>query len=72
LGGGSKAEILSPLCALVVAERLLMGSPKNHQGNVKVNAATPPRPRPPRPAGEQAISPALYAQIRQAIAEIKR
>ncbi len=49
-----------------------MGSPKNQQGNVKVNSATPPRPRPPRPAGEQAINTQLYAQIRQAIAEIKR
>lgn len=50
-----------------------MGSPRNQQGTVKMTiAANTPRPVPPRPLGEQAIGTQLYAQIRQAIAEIKR
>jgi hypothetical protein len=52
-----------------------MGSPKNQQGNVKINTATTtaaPRPPPPRPAGEQAIGTQLYALIRQAIVELER
>jgi|GEM_PF-3388570 len=41
-------------------------------GNTAANTTTTVRrPAPPRPAGEQAIGSALYAQIRQAIAELK-
>jgi hypothetical protein len=47
-----------------------MGPSRNPQGDAKMNAASP-RPLPkPRPAGEQAISVQLYAQIKQAIAEL--
>ena len=50
-----------------------MGKVRNPQGAVKMNTQLPVAPRPPpRPAGEQAIGSLLYAQIRQAIAEIKR
>ena len=52
-----------------MAERLLMGPPRNQPGVIKVNATT--RPPVAKPAGEQAIGSQLYALIRQAIAEIK-
>ena len=65
------SEIDWHLCAFMVPERLLtMGSPRDQQGNVKMTA-NPPRPPPPRPAGEQAIGTQLYALIRQAIAELE-
>ena len=68
-------EINRPLCVFDMAERLLMGSSKS-QGAVPVKLTTtaiaPRPPPPPRPAGEQAISPQLYALIRQAIAELER
>ncbi len=46
---------------------------KNQQGtSMGTNTTTTVRrPTPPRPAGEQAINATLYAQIRQAIAELK-
>lgn len=58
-----------------------MGTDGKQQGEAAMRHTTPvvpPKPSKPvrirttRPAGEQAIGSQLYAQIRQAIAELKR